>query len=97
LSWNHVEAELGALTQRFGERLLRVKGLLVIEGIDGAVRVDAVQGLFYRPEVLSQNLHGDPISRLVAIAQGIDEGILRRALAALLDRSAAHEVVRMPA
>jgi len=97
LSWNVVETELGALTQKFGDRLLRVKGLLVVEGIDGAVRVDAVQGLFHRPDVLSQNLHGDPVSRLVEIAQGIDESVLRCALAALLDRSAAHEVVSRPA
>jgi G3E family GTPase len=97
LSWNLIEAGLGALNERYGERLLRLKGLLAIEGVEGAVRVDAVQGLYHRPQILSQNIHETPGSRLVAIAQGVDPSVLRRELTALLDRSAVQEQVRRPA
>ena len=94
LSWDQVEVELTDLTNRYGERLLRLKGLLAIDEIDGAVRVDAVQGLFHRPIVLSHNIRQPDASCLVAIAHGVDTGVLRRDLAALLDRSVVHEAFR---
>ncbi len=97
LLWNDIEAGLRELTQCHGDRLLRLKGLLMVDGIDGAVRVDAVQGLFHRPAILSPNRHERASSKLVAIAQGIDRDQLLSELTTLLDKSVVHKSLFGPA
>lgn len=59
--------------ERFGDRLLRVKGLARI-GDDGAiVLIQGVQRVFHRPERLSVWPDADPRGRIVCIALNVAE------------------------
>lgn len=85
IPWTHVERVLAAMVERYGERLLRLKGLIAIEGVAGLVRVDAVQGVFHRPVEMAMSKTGNKESRVVAIAENVDATVLRQDLEALLD------------
>ncbi len=83
LTWRGVESAVGSLVARHGERLLRLKGLLAVEGTAGPVAIDGVQHLFHRPRVLELWPGGVMSPVLVAIAEGATrqelEGWLRTA------------------
>ncbi|MBT5432115.1 MAG: GTP-binding protein, partial [Rhodospirillaceae bacterium] len=49
LTWEHVSRVVADLVEQRGDRLLRVKGLLSVEGQNGPISVDGVQHLFHRP------------------------------------------------
>ena len=70
LSWDHVRQAIADLVERHGDRLLRVKGLLKVEGLDGPVAVDGVQHLFHRPRPLGAWPAGVNAPFLVGIAEG---------------------------
>ncbi len=86
--WDHLEGGLSRLIERYGADLLRLKGLLAVDGIDDLVRIDAVQGCFHRPVMTDVPVHGDGVSRVVAIAQAVDGATLRSDLKSLFDLSA---------
>jgi len=69
LSWDHVRLAVADLVEQHGDRLLRVKGLLKVEGHDGPVSVDGVQHLFHRPRPLETWPGGDETPFLVGIAE----------------------------
>lgn len=83
LTWLEVESAVGSLVARHGERLLRLKGLLEVEGEPGPVAIDGVQHLFHRPRVLEAWPGGVTSPVLVAIAEETTrlelEGWLRQA------------------
>ena len=70
LTWDHVRRAVAELVERHGDRLLRVKGLLRVEGFDGPVSVDGVQHLFHRPRPLDAWPVGVDAPFLVGIAEG---------------------------
>jgi G3E family GTPase len=77
LSWEHVRLAVGDLVEQHGERLLRVKGLLAVEGHNGPVSVDGVQHLFHRPRPLDAWPGKDHTPFLVGIAERTTEEELR--------------------
>lgn len=80
LHWRSLTTALGLLTELRGRDLLRVKGLLAVEGCRGPVVVHAVRHLLHRPVELEAWPEGDRTSRLVFIASG---GLDREAVESL--------------
>lgn len=70
VGWDHVRQAVADLVEKHGDRLLRVKGLLRVEGFDGPVSVDGVQHLFHRPRPLDAWPAGVDAPFLVGIAEG---------------------------
>ena len=84
LAWDHVRQAVAALVERHGDSLLRVKGLLAVEGMEGPVLVDGVQHLFHRPRPLEAWPRGVAAPFLVGIAEDVEPEDLRAWLAAVL-------------
>lgn len=77
-------AEMLAATQ--GERLLRLKGVLNVAGVDGPVAVHAVQHLFHPPVELGAWPDDDRRSRIVFITRDLPEAAVRQQFAAFVAR-----------
>ena len=89
LSWDHVRLAVAGLVERHGDRLLRVKGLLRVEGFDGPVAVDGVQHLFHRPRPLDAWPADVKAPFLVGIAEGATADEVRGWLGEVLTPAAA--------
>jgi len=90
LSWTSFETCMNVLTSLRGPDLLRVKGLLNVEGEAGPVVIQGVQHIFHPPARLQAWSDEDRRSRLVFITRGIEREMVEnlfRAVGAL--RSAA--------
>ena len=83
LDWEVVSAALKTLTEKFGEQVLRVKGLLDLAGLDQPVVVQGVRHLLYPTEALPAWPEGPRESRLVIIAQNLDRAAVDAAIAPL--------------
>ena len=66
------------LLNRHGARILRVKGILALEGEQLPVAVHGVQHLVHAPTHLSRWPSEDHRSRLVFIVEGIEPDVIRR-------------------
>lgn len=84
VEWNAFGLWLSLLIHRHGQALLRVKGILNVAGSATPVAVHAVQHVVHRPEHLPAWPDADRSSRLVVIADGLDEDAIRRSFAAFL-------------
>jgi G3E family GTPase len=85
LPWRGVAAAVGLLQELRGADLLRVKGLLAIEGCAGPVLVQAVRQTLHRPLELETWPEGRSAGRLVFITQnGLDRARVEAAFAAVL-------------
>ena len=84
LDWTTFGLWLSLLLHRHGEAVLRVKGILAVEGESAPVAVHAVQQLVHAPEHLTRWPSDDRRSRLVFIVRGIDAATLRRSFAAFV-------------
>jgi G3E family GTPase len=71
LHWPAFEQAMAVLTALRGPDLLRVKGIVVVEGAQGPVVVHAVQHTAHRPIELQSWPDDDHRSRLVFITRGI--------------------------
>ena len=71
LPWAVFEQAMAVLTALRGPDLLRVKGLVAVEGCRGPVVVHAVQHLAHRPVELENWPEGDHRSRLVFITRNL--------------------------
>lgn len=89
LPWETIAAWLDWLTAMRGADVLRIKGLLAVEGYDGPVLVQGVQHVFSPPRILPDWPDADHRSRIVLIARDIPEAALRASLDAFRDRIAA--------
>jgi len=82
MKWNVLAAWLDTLASDEGEKLLRVKGLVNVEGIEEPVVVHAVQHLFHPPSRISNWPDDDRRSRIVFITRDLSqaevEGILQK-------------------
>ena len=72
------------LLHRHGEAVLRVKGILAVEGESAPVVVQAVQQLVHAPAHLPRWPSPDRRSRLVFIVKGLDGATLRRSFDAFV-------------
>ena len=71
-TWTSFETCMTVLTSLRGPDLLRVKGLVNVEGEDGPVVVQGVQHIFHPPARLQSWGDDDRRSRIVFITRGID-------------------------
>jgi G3E family GTPase len=83
LPWPVFEQAMAVLTALRGPDLLRVKGLVAVEGCRGPVVVHAVQHLAHRPVELEGWPEGDRRSRLVFIARNLAKTDVERLFAAV--------------
>ncbi len=83
LHWQGIGTWLEMLVSTRGASLLRVKGILDLEGQDRPVVINGVQHLFHAPTLLPAWPEGEPRhSRLVFIVRDLDKDILLRGLEA---------------
>jgi len=80
---------LDDLFATFGSRILRVKGVLRMHGSAKPVVLQAVQFLVAPPRFMEAWPGGDEQSRLVVIAEDVDETLLQHALRSLAETAAA--------
>ena len=76
-AWSHFVA------QEFGDRLIRVKGLLHMEDTGEIVFVDGVQGVFHAPQRFREWPDADHGNRLVCIARDLEPADIAFTLPAL--------------
>jgi G3E family GTPase len=73
LAWESLERALGTLVERFGERILRLKGLANIAGEPGPRAVHAVQHTLYPSARLASWPDADRSTRIVVIGRDLEE------------------------
>jgi G3E family GTPase len=88
LDWTMFGLWLTMLLNRHGPRLLRVKGILNIDGEAAPVAVHGVQHLVHAPRHMEAWPDADRRSRLVFITRGLDAAVIRRSLAAFMTAAA---------
>ena len=82
LDWTAFGIWLSMLLNRHGNDVLRVKGMLAVQGMDTPVLVNGVQHIVHPPQHLERWPTEDHRSRLVFITRGIDRERLLRSLEA---------------
>jgi G3E family GTPase len=82
MDWTAFGIWLSLLLNRHGDDVLRVKGILCVEGSDTPVLINGVQHIVHSPQHLEGWPTDDHRSRIVFITRGIDQGQLRRSLEA---------------
>ncbi|MEP6656042.1 MAG: GTP-binding protein [Betaproteobacteria bacterium] len=82
-SWAGLAAWWRLVSETYGDRLLRCKGVLRICDTNEIVFIQGVQRIFHRPERLADWPDTDHRSRLVCITRDVDESELRLTLDAL--------------
>jgi G3E family GTPase len=89
LHWQGLATWLSMLIATRGESLLRIKGVLNLEGEDRPVAIHGVQHVFHPPTPLPAWPEGDPrTSRLVFILRDLDPKVVADGLAAFSDAAA---------
>jgi G3E family GTPase len=76
LDWLVFHRWLADLRAAYGDRLLRVKGVLNVVGEEGPVVVHGVQHVFHPPVALSRWPNSDHSSRLVMIVRELDRQLI---------------------
>lgn len=89
LDWTAFGIWLSLLLNRHGNDVLRVKGILRIEGSAAPVFINAVQHIVHPPAHLERWPTDDHRSRLVFITRGMDHGLMKRSLEAFCGRRVA--------
>jgi G3E family GTPase len=84
INWTVFSVWLSLLLHVHGDRVLRVKGLLNVDGADTPVVIHGVQQMVYPPTHLDRWPDADRRSRLVFIVQGLEAGAIEASLAAYL-------------
>jgi G3E family GTPase len=85
LDWTAFGIWLSLLLNRHGKDVLRVKGIVHIEGSGPPVFINAVQHIVHPPLHLEKWPTADHRSRLVFITRGMDHEAMRRSLEAFCD------------
>ena len=89
LDWTAFGIWLSMLLNRHGNDVLRVKGILNVQGSAAPVFINAVQHIVHPPQHLERWPTDDRRSRIVFIVRGIDTRLLRRSLAVFSSNSVA--------
>jgi G3E family GTPase len=87
LDWTAFGIWLSMLLNRHGADVLRVKGILNVQGSGAPVFINAVQHIVHQPQHLERWPTEDRRSRIVFIVRDIDTGLLRRSLSAFCKTS----------
>ncbi len=82
MDWTAFGIWLSLLLHRHGDDMLRVKGILCVEGSESPVFINGVQHVVHPPQHLESWPTQDHRSRIVFITRGIDQGLLGRSLEA---------------
>ncbi|MFD1704123.1 CobW family GTP-binding protein [Methylopila henanensis] len=82
LDWARFGLWLSMLLNRHGDRILRLKGLVAVEGVDTPVVIQGVQHLVHAPVHLDAWPDGRPATKLVVIAHGLDPALVERSFRA---------------
>ncbi|AWN48721.1 cobalamin biosynthesis protein CobW [Methylobacterium terrae] len=82
VDWTRFGLWLGMLLNRHGARILRLKGLVAIEGAATPVVIQGVQHLVHPPRHLPEWPEGAVRTRLVLIGHDLDGALLRRSYGA---------------
>jgi len=83
LHWQGVGMWLEMLIQTRGKDLLRIKGILNLQGQDRPVAINAVQHVLHPPALLSAWPEGDPrTSRIVFITQDLPRAVIEEGMRA---------------
>jgi G3E family GTPase len=86
LPWDGLSTWLEVLTMTRGESVLRIKGILNLEGHDRPIAIHGVQHLFHPPVKLERWPDGDDRrSRLVFILRDLDRGTVEKGLRAFAE------------
>ncbi len=87
LPWQAVTSALDALVSYRGPDMLRLKGILNVEGSDKPVVVHGVQHVFHPPAMLDEWPDADRRSKLVFITRNIERGTIERLFAAFTEQA----------
>jgi G3E family GTPase len=82
LDWLRFGLWLSMLLNRHGAKVLRLKGLVAIEGQNTPVVIQGVQHLIHKPAHLRSWPDADRGTRLVVIAEDLDPSLVQRSFAA---------------
>jgi G3E family GTPase len=93
LDWTAFGIWLSLLLNRHGDDVLRVKGILQVQGSDAPVFINAVQHIVHPPQHLPRWPTSDTRSRIVFITRGMDHTRLRRSLEAFCNSRVAELTV----
>ncbi|WP_043334861.1 CobW family GTP-binding protein [Belnapia moabensis] len=85
LPWDGLATWLEVLTMTRGESVLRIKGILNIEGEERPVAIHGVQSLFHPPLMLERWPDADRRSRLVFILRDLDRAVVENGLRAFAE------------
>jgi G3E family GTPase len=88
MDWTVFGIWLSLLLHAHGERVLRVKGLLQVQGAHTPVVVHGVQQLVYPPTHLARWPDGPRQSELVFIVRGLEQAAVEASLQSYLLRFA---------
>jgi G3E family GTPase len=80
MPWESWVGFLQSLIDARGQDMLRIKGILNVNGLDQPVAVHGVQHVFHPPAILEEWPSDDRRSRLVFIAKDIPEQVIRTML-----------------
>jgi G3E family GTPase len=81
LDWTAFGVWVSMLLHRHGTDILRLKGLLNVEGVPTPVLVNGVQHIVHPPSHLERWPNADRRSRLIFIVRGLHRGPIERSLA----------------
>ena len=93
LPWDAVKSWLESVASLRGSDLLRVKGILNVEGRDGPVIIHGVQHIFHPPVELEKWPSDDHQTRIVFITRNIDLAALGNSLAAFVEDSITSSII----
>ncbi len=89
LDWTMFGVWLSMLLNHYGDRILRVKGIVAVAGESAPVAIHGVQHLVHSPIHMRAWPDEDHRSRIVFIVQGLDQAKIERSLQTFLGHQAA--------
>jgi G3E family GTPase len=78
VAWPRFAVWLSMLIHRYGQRILRLKGLVNIDGVETPVVVQGVQHLIHKPMHLAAWPDGIRRTRIVVIGENLDRDLMQR-------------------
>lgn len=80
LKWRDLKPVILKLCQTYGDKLLRLKGIIHAEDQPAPLAIHAVHYTPYPPSLLEGYEEDEPVSRIVLIGKGLDEPEVRKIL-----------------